>query len=160
MTRLRDTTPWAVQDNSDPINPAHYQGFSNGAQVIDITENLPFNAGNAVKYLARAGRKHAETHAEDLRKALWYVRRELARITGEPEPESSPAAPVVTPEMVQLVLDTYAEHEDIVTRERKRYCAECDAPLVHGLTPAAHARNMAAATLEDAIAKAGRDAQE
>ena len=65
---------------SDPINPAHYQGFSNGAQVIDITEHLSFNAGNAVKYLARAGRKDPTKHVEDLRKALWYTQRELDRI--------------------------------------------------------------------------------
>lgn len=65
---------------NDPINPAHYQGFSNGAQVIDITEHLSFNAGNAIKYLARAGRKDPTKHVEDLRKALWYVQRELDRI--------------------------------------------------------------------------------
>lgn len=68
---------------SDPINPAHYQGFSNGAQVIDIVENLPYNAGNAIKYLARAGRKDPTKHVEDLRKALWYTQREIERIEGE-----------------------------------------------------------------------------
>lgn len=67
---------------SDPINPAHYQGFSNGAQVIDIVENLPYNAGNAIKYLARAGRKDPAKYVEDLRKAAWYVARELERIEG------------------------------------------------------------------------------
>ena len=68
---------------SDPINPAHYQGFSNGAQVIDIVENLPYNAGNAIKYLARAGRKDPTKHVEDLKKALWYTQRELERIEGD-----------------------------------------------------------------------------
>ena len=67
---------------SDPINPAHYQGFTGGAQVIDIVENLPYNAGNAIKYLARAGRKDPTKHVEDLKKALWYVQRELDRIEG------------------------------------------------------------------------------
>lgn len=67
---------------SDPINPAHYQGFSNGAQVIDIVEHLPFNTGNAIKYLARAGRKDPTKHVEDLRKAAWYVQREIERIEG------------------------------------------------------------------------------
>lgn len=67
---------------SDPINPAHYQGFSNGAQVIDIVENLPCNRGAAIKYLARAGRKDPTKHVEDLRKALWYTQRELDRIEG------------------------------------------------------------------------------
>lgn len=36
---------------SDMVNhPPHYTGFSNGAEVIDITENLTFNTGNACKY--------------------------------------------------------------------------------------------------------------
>lgn len=65
---------------SDPINPSHYQGFSNGAQVIDITEHLPYNRGAAVKYLVRAGKKDPTKHVEDLRKALWYTWRELNRI--------------------------------------------------------------------------------
>ncbi len=64
----------------DSVNhPAHYGGFSNGAEVIDITENLNFNLGNVVKYVARAGRKTVDP-VEDLRKAQWYLERELARI--------------------------------------------------------------------------------
>ena len=71
---------------SDPVNPWHYRyGFSNGAEVIDITENLSFNAGNAVKYLARAGRKDPEKEIEDLRKALWYVQREISRLLSKEE---------------------------------------------------------------------------
>ena len=65
------------------INPNHYKGMSNGAEVIDITENLTFNAGNAVKYLARACRLDGQNKGnvtEDLRKAMWYVRRELERL--------------------------------------------------------------------------------
>ena len=69
---------------NDPVNhPQHYTGFSNGAEVIDITENLTFNAGNAVKYAARAGRTDGRNKgavAEDLRKAIWYLRRELERL--------------------------------------------------------------------------------
>lgn len=66
---------------SDEINPHHYKsGFSNGAEVIDITERLNFNRGNAVKYLARAGRKPGVSAVTDLRKAMWYIERELSRI--------------------------------------------------------------------------------
>lgn len=67
---------------SDPIDhPAHYaDGWSNRAEIIDITERLNFNRGNAIKYLARAGRKSPDTELEDLRKAAWYVRREIQRI--------------------------------------------------------------------------------
>jgi hypothetical protein len=66
---------------TDNVNhPAHYTGFSNGAEVIDITENLSFNLGNVVKYAARAGRK-TEDPLEDLKKAQFYLEREIARLT-------------------------------------------------------------------------------
>lgn len=75
----------------DMVNhPPHYGGFSHGAEVIDITEHLTFNAGNALKYLARAGRTDGENKGEmleDLRKAEWYVKREIARLeTGTDSP--------------------------------------------------------------------------
>lgn len=56
---------------TDNINhPSHYaDGWSNGAEVIDIVENLNFCRGNAVKYLARAGKKDPNKELEDLRKA-------------------------------------------------------------------------------------------
>lgn len=67
---------------TDNVNhPSHYQGFSNGAEVIDITENLSFNLGNVVKYVARAGRK-TDDPAEDLRKARFYLNREIQRVAG------------------------------------------------------------------------------
>jgi len=64
---------------SDPVNPNHYQ-LDNGAQVIDVTETLNFNLGNVVKYAARAGRKEGTDKATDLKKAQWYLNRELKRI--------------------------------------------------------------------------------
>ena len=66
----------------DRVNhPSHYTGFSHGAEVIDIAECLNYNRGNAIKYLARAGRKDPATELEDLMKARWYVNREIARLT-------------------------------------------------------------------------------
>ena len=62
-------------------NPSHYaEGFSNGAEVIDITENLNFNRGNAVKYLSRAGKKDGSPELQDLEKAQFYVNREVDRV--------------------------------------------------------------------------------
>lgn len=73
------------RDERDPVNrPSHYaKGWSNGAEVIDITENLNFNRGNAVKYIARAGRKDPLRTVEDLKKARWYIDRELKRLGSE-----------------------------------------------------------------------------
>lgn len=58
--------------------PDHYQNAS-GVETVDIAEHLGFNLGNAYKYLDRAGKKDPAKHGEDLQKARWYIRRELAR---------------------------------------------------------------------------------
>lgn len=69
---------------SDNVNsPAHYTGFSRGAQVIDITEHLSFALGNVVKYCARAGSKSPETLLEDLEKAQYYLEREIQRVKAQ-----------------------------------------------------------------------------
>ncbi|MFI9202613.1 DUF3310 domain-containing protein [Streptomyces sp. NPDC053048] len=60
--------------------PSHYTWLPNGVEVIDLTEHLNFNRGNAVKYIARAGKKDPSAELEDLRKARWYVNREIERI--------------------------------------------------------------------------------
>lgn len=63
---------------TDPINPTHYQNHPSGIECIQITEHLNFCRGNAIKYLWRAGEKGDAI--EDLRKARWYVDREIARL--------------------------------------------------------------------------------
>lgn len=69
---------------SDTVShPPHYaNGWSNGAEVIDLTEHLSFCAGNVVKYVCRAGRKDPDKHVEDLEKARWYLDREIAKVKG------------------------------------------------------------------------------
>lgn len=56
-------------------HPSHYK--CGGMEVIDVIEafGLNFRLGNAVKYILRAGRKG--DRSEDLRKAVWYINREL-----------------------------------------------------------------------------------
>jgi hypothetical protein len=64
---------------SDAVShPTHYTSHSSGVECIEVVESLPFNVGNAIKYLWRAGLKGPA--AEDMRKALWYLRRECARL--------------------------------------------------------------------------------
>lgn len=57
--------------------PAHYNTGS--IQPIDAIEDwkLGFNLGNSVKYIARAGKKDTTKTIEDLKKARWYLEREL-----------------------------------------------------------------------------------
>ena len=62
---------------SDPINPTHYRSHPSGIEVIQITEHMGFNLGNVVKYVLRCDLKHDAI--EDLKKAQWYLAREIAR---------------------------------------------------------------------------------
>lgn len=64
--------------NHDPVNkPAHYN--SGKIEVIEAIEDwkLGFHLGNAIKYLARAGKKDTNKYYEDLEKAIWYIRRKI-----------------------------------------------------------------------------------
>jgi len=71
---------YELSDQSDSVNhPNHYNSHPAGIECIDVVEHLPFNVGNAIKYLWRAGLKGDEV--EDLRKAAWYVYREIERLT-------------------------------------------------------------------------------
>ncbi|WP_416972561.1 DUF3310 domain-containing protein [Streptomyces sp. 4F14] len=74
----RDSASDPVSDNVN--SPSHYKWLPNGIEVIDLTEHLNFNRGNAVKYLARAGRKTSTAELDDLRKAAWYIEREIKRV--------------------------------------------------------------------------------
>ena len=93
-TEIRTENP--LNAEHDSVNhPSHYCGFSNGAEVIDITEHLSFNLGNCVKYCARSGRKHEEgmsdfdKRMEDLRKAMWCLGREIERLEKEHKGEEN-----------------------------------------------------------------------
>ena len=62
---------------ADPVNhPPHYK--SGGVETIDFIEakDLNYRLGNVVKYVSRAGRK-ATDPIEDLKKAAWYLQREI-----------------------------------------------------------------------------------
>jgi len=66
----------------DPINPSHYRRHPSGVECIDITEHMLFNPGNAVKYIWRYMDK--DDPVENLRKAQWYLEREILRLTRAP----------------------------------------------------------------------------
>ena len=57
-------------------NPAHYTE-GRKYEPIDVIEDweLPFHLGNALKYIARAGRKDPNKVREDIKKAIWYLER-------------------------------------------------------------------------------------
>ena len=76
-----EKTPNKAQPLHDAVNhPSHYTEHPSGVECIQITEHMNFCLGNAVKYIWRAGLKN-DNAIEDLKKARWYVDRELERLT-------------------------------------------------------------------------------
>jgi len=63
-------------------HPDHYGGEDNVYEAIKVIDawGLGFSLGNAVKYIARAGRKDASRTVEDLEKARWYLDHEIKRL--------------------------------------------------------------------------------
>lgn len=62
-------------------HPSHYN--QGKYEVIDVIEDwkLDFCLGNAIKYIARA--EYKENKIEDLKKAIWYINREIEESTRE-----------------------------------------------------------------------------
>ena len=59
----------------DPVNhPNHYTSHPSGIECIQITEHMSFVLGNALKYIWRADLKNG---LEDLKKAAWYINKEI-----------------------------------------------------------------------------------
>lgn len=69
---------------NDPVNhPSHYT--SGNIEVMDFIEDkqLNFARGNVIKYVSRAGKKDPNKELEDLKKAMWYLKREIERLEKE-----------------------------------------------------------------------------
>lgn len=73
--------------SSNVTHPSHYN--SGKIEVIEFIEDLGFGPafcrGNAIKYLARAGKKDPSKEIEDLEKAQWYVNREIEQLKAKKE---------------------------------------------------------------------------
>ena len=88
MSAPRTKKPEAVN------HPRHYNVHPSGVECINVVEHMTFNKGNAMKYIWRAGEKGEE--AEDLNKAIWYLRREIqliAKRQANKPPASRPSRP-------------------------------------------------------------------
>ena len=67
------------EPKADPVNnPTHYT--VGGIETIDFIEakKLGYNLGNVVKYITRAD--HKSNKLQDLRKAQWYLEREIFNV--------------------------------------------------------------------------------
>lgn len=65
--------------SSNVTHPSHYNAGK--IEVIEFIEDqkMNFSRGNAIKYIARAGKKGGtlEKEIEDLEKAVFYIDREI-----------------------------------------------------------------------------------
>ncbi len=68
----------ATAPDNPVSHPAHYTSHPSGVECIVIAEHMGFCVGNAMKYLWRLGLKG--NPIEDLKKARWYIEREIQRL--------------------------------------------------------------------------------
>lgn len=69
-----------METNKEMVNhPNHYGGAENVYEAIKVIEawDLGFHLGNTVKYISRAGKKDADKELQDLKKAQWYLQRQI-----------------------------------------------------------------------------------
>lgn len=76
--------PRSLDERKEPLvgygtvdHPRHYNAHPSGVECIIVAEGFSFNLGNVIKYIWRAEEKG--TPIEDLRKARWYLDREITR---------------------------------------------------------------------------------
>jgi hypothetical protein len=75
---VADIARETLREINDLVNhPPHYTAHPSGVECIQVTEHMNFCLGNAVKYIWRADLKNDAI--EDLKKAVWYVNREIER---------------------------------------------------------------------------------
>ncbi len=82
-TIISSVIPSGVPEEVD--HPAHYGGVDNPYEAIKVIEawSLGFCLGNVVKYISRAGKKAESTLLKDLKKARWYLDREIQMLEGK-----------------------------------------------------------------------------
>jgi len=63
----------------DIINHPNHYTWLPGIECIDVAQWFPYNLGCSIKYIWRAGRKEGNEDIQDLRKAVFYLHREIER---------------------------------------------------------------------------------
>ena len=64
-------------------HPVHYNVHPSGIECIEVVRHHNFNVGSAIKYCWRQGLKEGEPSVKDLKKAVWYLKDEIARLEKE-----------------------------------------------------------------------------
>ena len=73
--------PTKNRPGNDPVNhPAHYTRGKIEVLTFIEDQGLGYHLGQVIKYVCRAGHKDPATYKEDLRKAAFYLQREIDRV--------------------------------------------------------------------------------
>jgi hypothetical protein len=118
-----------MSQEQDLVNhPPHYKSHPSGVECITITEHFNFCRGNAIKYIWRAGEKDCEI--KDLKKAAWYINREIKRLEAVSKPACSSKA--VTDSQPQFmhngvgIADMYSPEEFEIAMRRTNQTSVSD----------------------------------
>ena len=86
-------------------HPKHYDKHPARIECIDVIEPFCFNLGSVIKYVWRAELKPGEDDLDDLRKAEWYIKREIQRREYERLVSPKPKPPQFDAEKVRGLID-------------------------------------------------------
>lgn len=81
---------YELEERKPPSLVAHPPHYNTGKiEVIEAIEDWGldknYHRGNAIKYLARAGKKDPKKEIEDLEKGAWYLNREIELLKSKKE---------------------------------------------------------------------------
>lgn len=81
-------TPTEREQINKAVEPAHYRDLEEYS-ALHVAEKwgLNYHLGNAIKYIQRAGKKPNTPEIQDLKKAIWYLRRYVHHLDPEHEPD-------------------------------------------------------------------------
>lgn len=119
----------------DNVNhPKHYTSHPSGVECIQVTEHYNFNIGNAIKYLWRNGLKVEDgkelrdKQVEDLKKAAWYINREIEKLERTPVhfTPSTPINKACTVDPILVCVDECKNnHAECILKHTPKKCAFC-----------------------------------
>lgn len=135
--------------NKEAVNhPDHYGGADNPYEAIKVIKawGLGFSTGNAVKYIARAGKKDTDKEGQDLRKAIWYLQDRVDDLEGRKEKSVQLTAPQekAAPEITEMesLNDEYLRRLRLGSNQRDlllKFGFNSSAPIPSGFMEAAEA---------------------
>lgn len=107
-----------MTDKEHVDHPDHYGGEDNPYEAIKVIEawEASFCIGNTLKYLCRVGKKVVDKELEDMKKAAWYLNREIETLEKELDIAPAPVKPTdnVSFSQKEITIITNAIDSDMI----------------------------------------------